>query len=252
MGPFRVLADMVVGQADPSEVRQTVEHFWENRRVGNVLFAGSTRQVVVRTLASAIEQRLQSGARRTAGSLPSPLASAYLASAQVGLVEGSDDAVVTPIALANVDDEGRASYTFELEWRLPELTDEALAKYGHLHTGSFAATLAPGADGVLQAVTSAADHATFSYDPNIRPALMGAPDLVRGRVEQLVAAAAVVGRVAMVVVAAAVVAAAVAARVGAGVVATVVVALVVVAIVVVVVVVVAALQPQSWQPLALL
>lgn len=86
MGPFRVLADMVVGQADPAEVRQTVEHFWENRRVGNVLFAGATRQVVIRTLAGAIEQRLQSGPRPAAGALPSPLASAYLASAQVGLL----------------------------------------------------------------------------------------------------------------------------------------------------------------------
>ncbi|CAI9401466.1 MULTISPECIES: carbohydrate kinase family protein [Aestuariimicrobium] len=113
-------------------------------------------------------------------------------SSGVGLVKGSDDAVATPIALANVDDEGRASYVFELEWRLPELDAEQLAAYGHLHTGSFAATLAPGADEVARAVAVARDHATFSYDPNIRPALMGAPGLVRDRVEQLVAAADVV------------------------------------------------------------
>jgi fructokinase len=113
-------------------------------------------------------------------------------SSGVGLVTGSDAAVATPIALANLDDEGRASYVFELEWRLPDLAGGELAAYGHLHTGSFAATLAPGADAVAQAVADAHDHATFSYDPNIRPALMGAPDLVRDRVERLVAAADVV------------------------------------------------------------
>jgi AcrR family transcriptional regulator len=87
MGPFSVLADMVVGAADQGQVLETIEHFWENRRVGNVLFAGPTRQLVMRTLASAIEQRLQARLRTANPSeLPAPLASAYLASAQVGLL----------------------------------------------------------------------------------------------------------------------------------------------------------------------
>lgn len=110
----------------------------------------------------------------------------------VTLVEGSDGAVATPIALADVDAEGRASYTFELEWRLPTLTSEALAAYGHLHTGSFAATLAPGGNDVVAAIGEARGHATVSYDPNARPALMGSADAVRGRVTDLVAASDVV------------------------------------------------------------
>lgn len=113
-------------------------------------------------------------------------------SAGVGLVEGSDGAMATPVALAQVDAEGRASYTFELEWRLPELSSEALAGYGHLHTGSFAATLAPGGDDVVAAIAEARAHATVSYDPNVRPALMGSPGAVRGRIEALVAASDVV------------------------------------------------------------
>lgn len=88
MGPFAVLADMVVGAADPAQVLGTIEHFWENRRVGNVLFAGPTRQLVTRTLAATIEARLTArrvGRSEPAG-LPANLASAYLASAQIGLL----------------------------------------------------------------------------------------------------------------------------------------------------------------------
>ncbi|HEX5380182.1 MAG TPA: TetR/AcrR family transcriptional regulator [Phenylobacterium sp.] len=86
-GPFAVLADMVTGACDPVRILETIEHFWENRRVGNVLFAGPTRQLVMRTLAGAIEQRLLSKSRATSPSeLPAPLASAYLASAQIGLL----------------------------------------------------------------------------------------------------------------------------------------------------------------------
>lgn len=108
----------------------------------------------------------------------------------VRLVPGSDSAAVTPVALAEVDDLGQALYTFELDWRLPELP--ALDGYRHLHTGSFAATLAPGGDAVLAAVERSADGSTFSYDPNIRPALMGSPDVVLERIERLVATADVV------------------------------------------------------------
>lgn len=88
MGPFAVLADMVAGASDPAPLRETIEHFWENRRVGNVLFSGPTRQLVTRTLAAAIEQRLTAarGSRREASGLPVDLVSAYLAAAQVGLL----------------------------------------------------------------------------------------------------------------------------------------------------------------------
>lgn len=87
MGPFAVLADMVTGACDPVRLLETIEHFWENRRVGNVLFAGPTRQLVTRTLTVAIEQRLGARSRKTNSSdLPPPLAAAYLASAQIGLL----------------------------------------------------------------------------------------------------------------------------------------------------------------------
>lgn len=87
MGPFAVLADMSVGAGDPTQLRQVIEHFWENRRVGNVLFQGPTRQLATRTLAAAIEARLLARPRLLAqAGLPAPLVSAYLASAQIGLL----------------------------------------------------------------------------------------------------------------------------------------------------------------------
>ena len=88
MGPFAVLADMVVGASDPARLRETIEHFWENRRVGNVLFAGPTRQLLTRTLAAAIEQRLAATrpGRAQESGLPASLTSAYLAAGQIGLL----------------------------------------------------------------------------------------------------------------------------------------------------------------------
>ena len=46
---------------------------------------------------------------------------------------------------------------------------------------SFAATLAPGSDGVADVVRRIRDHATVSYDPNIRPAVIADPEAYRRR-----------------------------------------------------------------------
>ena len=102
----------------------------------------------------------------------------------VTIVPGTDSATRTAVAIAQLDAEGRATYEFDLEWDVPPLVD--LAPYGHLHTGSIAATLEPGGSDVLEAVRRIKPNATVSYDPNIRPALMGTPEHVRGRVEELV------------------------------------------------------------------
>ncbi|WP_203568159.1 carbohydrate kinase family protein [Aestuariimicrobium ganziense] len=106
--------------------------------------------------------------------------------AGVRLVEGSDGAAHTPVANAHIDAEGKATYDFDLEWRVPAL--DGVGEVGHLHTGSFAATLEPGGSDVLEAVRTMGRTASVSYDPNARPALMGTADLVRERIEQIVAA----------------------------------------------------------------
>ncbi len=113
-----------------------------------------------------------------------------LASAGVGIIPGSANADKTPIANAHVDEAGQATYEFELEWQVPPLPE--VSTLSHLHTGSFAATLAPGASAVVAAVKAMAPQGTVSYDPNVRPALMGTPEEVRPRIEELISLADVV------------------------------------------------------------
>ena len=106
-------------------------------------------------------------------------------SAGVEIVPGTDSADKTPVAFAHIDAEGHATYDFDLTWAVPHLPD--LESFGHLHTGSIAATLEPGGSEVVVAATQMRTRGTVSYDPNIRPALMKSPDAVVDRVELLVA-----------------------------------------------------------------
>lgn len=109
----------------------------------------------------------------------------------VELVEGSRSAGRTPTAVARLDADGAATYEFDLDWRL-EAAAVSAGLTGHLHTGSIAATLLPGADGVLDLARSARERATISYDPNARPSLMGSPEEARPVIERLIRLADVV------------------------------------------------------------
>lgn len=111
-------------------------------------------------------------------------------SAGVDIVPGTDSAARTPVAFAHIDDQGHASYEFDLSWEVP--AEVELGAFGHLHTGSIGATLEPGGTAVLDIATRMRDCGTVSYDPNIRPALMNSPEMVMDRVEKLVALSDVV------------------------------------------------------------
>ena len=90
----------------------------------------------------------------------------------------------TSVATSTLDATGAAEYSFDLSWDLLELAPiEGLA---HVHTGSIAATLEPGASAVLTTIQSARPNATISYDPNVRPSLMGDPHDVRAKIEALI------------------------------------------------------------------
>lgn len=110
--------------------------------------------------------------------------------AGVEIVRGTDAAVATSVAYATLDEQARATYTFDLTWDLPELAD--LDADAHLHAGSIGATLEPGGTKVVAAARALREHGTVSYDPNVRPALMGSPEQVLGRIEGLIALADVV------------------------------------------------------------
>lgn len=115
---------------------------------------------------------------------------AHAQAAGVTLTAGSDGAEFTTVAHASVDDHGHATYEFDLSWDVPAIDDPDTV--GHVHTGSYAVVLHPGAQKVLAAVKHQAGRATVSYDPNIRPALLGTPEEARPHIEAIVALADVV------------------------------------------------------------
>ncbi len=96
----------------------------------------------------------------------------------------------TATARAMIDERGNATYDFDIDWTLPSPVEIPAARI--FHTGSVAATLAPGADEVRAAAERARESALVSYDPNIRPALTGGVADARARVEALVALSDVV------------------------------------------------------------
>ena len=113
---------------------------------------------------------------------------AHASDAGVELVPGSDRAEDTSEAVATLDEEGRAEYTFDLTWRVPELPERT----GHLHTGSLGALLPPGGIDVLAAMDGGRRSGTVSYDPNIRPSLVSDREATLTEVERRVAVSDVV------------------------------------------------------------
>ncbi|MFI1452687.1 carbohydrate kinase [Streptomyces roseus] len=119
---------------------------------------------------------------------------AHLREGGVEVTPGSFTDDATSTATARLDAAGGAHYTFDITWDLPPggLGGLGGPAPAHVHTGSIATALAPGADRVFAAARAARAAATLSYDPNIRPALLTGPDRERPRVERLVALSDVV------------------------------------------------------------
>lgn len=113
----------------------------------------------------------------------------HLAASGVRLVDGAFGAARTSSATVQLGADGQPSYVFDIEWDLPPLrrTPE------WLHVGSIGAFLHPGAEAVLAAAErTTAAGGTVSFDPNIRPALLGTRDGARARFEELATRATVV------------------------------------------------------------
>ncbi|WP_432491924.1 carbohydrate kinase family protein [Kineococcus auxinigenes] len=126
------------------------------------------------------------------------LLTGHLAAGAVALAPGAVDELPTSVARAQLDEQGRASYDFELQWRLPAAGADELLGGGVdggvdvVHTGSIGAAVAPGAQQVLELLRSARSRATTSYDPNVRPAFLGSPEQALPLVEAFVESADVV------------------------------------------------------------
>ncbi|WP_040159599.1 carbohydrate kinase family protein [Mobilicoccus massiliensis] len=108
----------------------------------------------------------------------------------ITLTRGTASAPSTSTATATLDERGAATYEFDLTWDVANALDGEPT--GHVHTGSIAATLAPGADAVLEVARRGHETGTVSYDPNARPTLMGDPATALERVEAVAANADVV------------------------------------------------------------
>lgn len=113
----------------------------------------------------------------------------HLADAGV-TVRAGRPASSTSTALAVVGESGAADYEFDVSWTLAGPI--ATAGYAAVHSGSIASFLAPGAAAVRRAFADARSTALVSYDPNIRPALIGARRDAVHTVEELAALAHVV------------------------------------------------------------
>ncbi|VTR75792.1 carbohydrate kinase family protein [Cellulomonas hominis] len=115
----------------------------------------------------------------------------HLASAGVDvLVQPSSTPRRTPTATARLGADGAATYEFAINWTLDATPLPPGTR--HVHAGSIAAYLAPGADAVAELLTTARADATVSFDPNIRPGLLVDHADAVVRTARLVAAADVI------------------------------------------------------------
>lgn len=113
-----------------------------------------------------------------------------LAADRVTLFPGSITAQPTSTSTATLDSTGSASYVFDIDWAIDSVNQLPPARI--IHTGSIAAFLEPGATR-LAALLSAADPSTvITFDPNIRPSIIGDRDAALVVVEKIAALSTIV------------------------------------------------------------
>jgi len=105
---------------------------------------------------------------------------------------GPDPRGGTSLAIATLA-AGVASYDFRIDWDVSSLSPLPV-ETRCLHTGSLATVLPPGDEEVVDLVRRERERGrvTVSYDPNVRPALLGDPLRARPSIEEIVALSDVV------------------------------------------------------------
>lgn len=96
----------------------------------------------------------------------------HLTGAGVTLLPGSRSLERTSTATATIAQDGSASYAFDITWNVEPL-DLVHTPPKVLHTGSIASFLAPGAATVRTVLQQLRHQCIITYDPNIRPSLLG-------------------------------------------------------------------------------
>ncbi|USR79437.1 carbohydrate kinase family protein [Arcanobacterium pinnipediorum] len=112
------------------------------------------------------------------------------------LAEDNVDTVVVPSertasSIATVDETGGSTYTFDIAWDLAG-NQPQMADIRHVHTGSIASYIEPGASDITRIIDEHRDDVTVSFDPNIRPALIADMPAVRTQMGQMIARADIV------------------------------------------------------------
>ena len=110
---------------------------------------------------------------------------------------GLEAAVAAPepstLAVVMLDEHRKAVYDFyaqdsaDWQWTPDELALPAGTQI--LHTGSLASWRPPGDEHIVAALRQARDTVLVSYDPNVRPTLLGTPERARPLIERAVAVA---------------------------------------------------------------
>lgn len=138
-------------------------------------------------------RRLGSSARLVTRLGPDPfgdLVRDHLEADGVEVDPGRARGTQTSLAIASLDS-GTATYDFRITWDVEAIADVEPGTLA-LHTGSLATALAPGSEAVLDLLRRSRATTTISYDPNVRPSLMGSPQQGRAGVEEIVALSDVV------------------------------------------------------------
>jgi fructokinase len=111
--------------------------------------------------------------------------SAHLESSGVRVEGGAEAGGSTSLAVATLA-AGMATYDFRIEWDIGNL-EPLPVETRCLHTGSLATALEPGRTDVQNLLEHEHQRGrvTISYDPNVRPALLGTPEAARPGIEHL-------------------------------------------------------------------
>jgi fructokinase len=156
---------------------------------------GSPANVAVGLVRLGVPTRL---AARLADDLMGRRLREHLSSNGVDLSKAPRASEPTSLAIVALGSDGVPDYDFRVEgtadWQWSDQEVEGLldGPVVALHSGSLALTMEPGAAVLGRLVERAGRTVTVSYDPNLRPLLMGSPDTVRERVEWLVSLSDVV------------------------------------------------------------
>ncbi|MCU1475313.1 MAG: ribokinase [Subtercola sp.] len=108
----------------------------------------------------------------------------HLRESGVSIAPESFNAERTSSAVATIETAGSASYDFNVVWQIADAP--SLPPADIVHTGSIGAFLRPGAEQVRKFVASRSES-LVSFDPNIRPSLVGRRSDAREQFERFAA-----------------------------------------------------------------